>query len=153
MVEEKKGSKRLIRPSRVVLVLQGRFAGKKGIVLNTFDNGTKTRRFPHALVAGVAKPPGRITKRTKKKAIIRKSKFTVFVKFVNYVHLLPTRYSASTIDVKALVGQVDLSDAHEKEKARMMIKKVLEEKFMNPKSDKGDKVAKELVFLRQKHRF
>ncbi len=42
-----------IKPGKVVIVTAGRFAGKKAIVVKTFDDGTKEREFAHALIAGI----------------------------------------------------------------------------------------------------
>jgi large subunit ribosomal protein L27e len=38
---------KFIKPGKVVLVLAGRYAGKKAIVVKTFDEGTKDREFGH----------------------------------------------------------------------------------------------------------
>jgi hypothetical protein len=48
---------RFIKPGRVVLLLSGRFAGKKAVVVRAYDEGTKDRPFGHALVVGIEKPP------------------------------------------------------------------------------------------------
>ncbi len=50
----KSGSK-ILRAGKVVIVLNGRFAGRKAVVVKTFDDGTTARPYPHALLAGIAK--------------------------------------------------------------------------------------------------
>jgi large subunit ribosomal protein L27e len=73
-------------------MLSGRYAGKKAVIVKHYDEGNKKeRKFPHALVAGVAKPPMSIKKRMGKKRVAKRSKIRPFVKYVNYNHLLPTR--------------------------------------------------------------
>jgi len=37
----------------VVILLNGRHAGKKAIVVKTFEDGTKDREFGHCLIAGI----------------------------------------------------------------------------------------------------
>jgi large subunit ribosomal protein L27e len=54
---------RFIKPGRVVLLLSGRFAGKKAVVVRAYDEGTKDRPFGHALVVGIEKPPQKISKK------------------------------------------------------------------------------------------
>lgn len=36
---------KFIKAGRVVICLQGRYAGKKAVVVKTFDEGSKTRAF------------------------------------------------------------------------------------------------------------
>jgi len=44
---------RSIKPGKVVLVTNGRFAGKKAVVVKVYDEGTRDRPFAHALIAGI----------------------------------------------------------------------------------------------------
>ncbi|KAH0831237.1 hypothetical protein J3R83DRAFT_13821 [Lanmaoa asiatica] len=43
--------------SGVAIVLQGRQAGKKVVVIKQLDEGTKERPYPHAIVAGIERYP------------------------------------------------------------------------------------------------
>ena len=43
-------------------------------------------------MVGIERPPRRVTKSMSKKRIERKSRVKPFVKFVNYNHVLPTRF-------------------------------------------------------------
>lgn len=83
---------RLFLSGRVVVLLSGRFAGKKGVVVKTFDDGTKERQFGHCLVAGVEREPLKVTKSMTRKRIMKRSKIKPFLKYMNYTHLQPTRY-------------------------------------------------------------
>lgn len=38
-----------IKSGKVVMVLAGRFAGKKAVVVKANDDGTAEKKFPHAL--------------------------------------------------------------------------------------------------------
>lgn len=46
---------KVYKAGRVVIVLSGRFAGKKGIVIKSNDEGTSDRPYEHALIAGIAR--------------------------------------------------------------------------------------------------
>merc|ERR1719155_115346 len=87
---------KFIKAGRVVVLLNGRYSGKKGIVVKTFDEGSKSRPFGHCLVAGVDKAPLKVTKRMGKKKIAKRTRVKPFVKYVNYNHIMPTRYSVPT---------------------------------------------------------
>ena len=50
----------LVQPGKVVIVLQGRFAGRKAVIVKNFDEGTSGRRYGHALVCGLAKEPRKV---------------------------------------------------------------------------------------------
>jgi hypothetical protein len=41
------------KPGKVAVVLSGRQAGKKVVVIQQRDEGTKERPYPHAIVAGI----------------------------------------------------------------------------------------------------
>ena len=51
----------------------------------------KSRSYGHALVAGLARPPKKVSKSFSKKKIALRSKVKPFVKLVNYNHIMPTR--------------------------------------------------------------
>lgn len=94
----------------LVVCLQGRYAGKKAVILKTDDEGGKERPYGHCVVAGVAKAPLAITKamckptQKMKKLVQRRSRIKTFVKIVNYSHVMPTRYAVENTMVKTLKG-------------------------------------------------
>ena len=45
------------QPNKVVVVLNGRYAGHKAVVVKNFDEGTSSRPYGHALVCGIANYP------------------------------------------------------------------------------------------------
>uniref|UniRef100_A0A7S2U0Y4 KOW domain-containing protein n=1 Tax=Lotharella oceanica TaxID=641309 RepID=A0A7S2U0Y4_9EUKA len=115
-----------LTPGKVVIILRGRFAGKKAIIVKTFE-GTMERKFGHALVAGIERAPEKVTKAMDKKKIEKRSKCKPFVKFVNLRHIMPTRYHVD-IDVKSVIKAADMApDA--KPTARKEAKKSLKELF------------------------
>ena len=54
---------KIMKPGRVVILLAGRHAGKKAIIVRQHDDGKKDKKFAHALVAGIEKYPLKVTKR------------------------------------------------------------------------------------------
>lgn len=83
---------KILKQGRVVILLNGRFAGRKGVVVKSYDDGTSDRPYGHALVAGIDKYPLRVVKRMGKKKIAKRTKIRPFVRVVNLQHVLPTRF-------------------------------------------------------------
>ena len=97
------------KPGKVVIILNGRYAGHKGIILKSNYEGLKNRPYAHCLVAGIAKGPRKATKRNLAKIeqrirdleskdqtseqIAKLKRFGVFIKTFNMSHLLFTRYN------------------------------------------------------------
>ena len=98
-----------LKPGKVVIVLNGRFAGRKAVIVKNFDNGTPKRPYAHALVAGIETYPKKIVRGMGKKKIALRSKVKPFVKSINYNHLMPTRYGLdldfSSINVEQVYGE------------------------------------------------
>ena len=139
---------KFIKAGKVVLVLAGRYAGKKALVVKTFDDGNKEHPYPHALVAGIQRAPRPITKSLGQKRILKKSKIKPFIKIVNYQHLMPTRYTVTDVELKNVVksesvGQPEAQTAEKKE-----LKKLFEGRYIN-----RGKNSPGLQFFYQKLRF
>ncbi|CAN0491692.1 unnamed protein product, partial [Ectocarpus sp. 12 AP-2014] len=80
-----------IKSGKVVVLLAGRYAGRKAIVVKPFDEGSENRKFGHAIVAGIDRYPRRVTKAMSKDKIKKRTKLKPFVKYVNVNHIMPTR--------------------------------------------------------------
>ena len=117
----------------MVVLLQGRYAGKKAVIVKNYDEGTSSRPYGHALVCGLATYPRKVTKKQSAKAQAKHSKVKTFIKTVNYNHLMPTRYTLD-VDLKTTVTPDVLDNATKKVAARKEAKKVLEERFKTGKS-------------------
>lgn len=50
---------KIMRSNKVVIVLNGRFAGRKAMVIKNFDERSSDKPFGHALVAGINRYPGK----------------------------------------------------------------------------------------------
>ncbi|GFS03306.1 60S ribosomal protein L27 [Elysia marginata] len=106
---------KFMKSGKVVLVLGGRFAGRKAVIVKNYDDGTPERPYGHALVAGIDRYPRRVTRSMGKKKLKQRSKVKSFVKVYNFNHLMPTR----TMMMAPLRGHMDmhwlpeLTDTHE----------------------------------------
>merc|ERR1712061_373199 len=119
---------KFLKNNKVVILLTGRYAGKKAVIVRNYDDGTNARPYGHALVVGLSKYPRKVTKRSSEKTREKRSKLKTFVKLVNYNHLMPTRYSLD-VDLKASITPDVVDNATKRKNASLEAKKVFEEKF------------------------
>ena len=77
-----------MKAGNVVLVLSGRRAGQKAVIMRNVDGGTSGKPYGHALVAGIDRYPRKVHKRMGKAKIHKRSKIKPFVKVLNYNHLI-----------------------------------------------------------------
>merc|ERR1719453_803700 len=120
-----------IKPGKVVIVLSGRYAGKKAIVVKTFDEGSKERAFGHCLVAGIDRYPLKVTKEMSKKKIEKRSHIKPFLKYVNFNHIMPTRYTVNDIDLRTIVNPTVMKKIDTKNEAKKEVKKAFEGRYIN----------------------
>ncbi|EAN32364.1 60S ribosomal protein L27 [Theileria parva strain Muguga] len=146
---------KLLKPGRVVILLSGRRAGCKAVVVQTNESSSKKRPYLNCLVAGVEKAPMKVTKKMSSKKIEKRLKLKAFVKYVNVNHLMPTRYMVTTtLDPKSLVSDEQMENKSSRKEARKSVKAVLEECFSNPENiDPTQKGTRDTAFLRKKLRF
>merc|ERR550525_897907 len=125
---------KVYKPGKVAVVLSGRQAGKKVVIIKQYDDGTKERPYPHAIVAGIEKYPLKVTKSMGAKRVARRSRVKPFIKAINYTHLMPTRYA---LDLEALKGSVTVEtfkEPSQREDSKKAIKKILEERYTSGKN-------------------
>ncbi|VEN53799.1 unnamed protein product [Callosobruchus maculatus] len=119
---------KIMKSGKVVLVLGGRYAGRKAVVIKNYDDGTSDKQYGHALVAGIDRYPRKIHKRMGKSKMHKRSKIKPFVKILNYNHLMPTRYSVDlTSDLK--VTPKELKDPMKRKKIRFQTRVKFEERY------------------------
>lgn len=131
-----------LKPGKIVIVLNGRFAGKKAVIVETNDEGSTKRSYGYAVVAGIEKYPRKVTKKMNKKKIAARSKITPFIKLLNYNHLMPTRYTIdlgdatkSAVNISAFTSSSNKEDNPEARKvSRKAVKKTFEEKYLAGKN-------------------
>ncbi|KAG5445245.1 60S ribosomal protein L27 [Clonorchis sinensis] len=129
MSREQRTSVRLMRPGVVVLVLGGRYAGRKAIVVKSYDDGSKEKPYGHALVVGIDRYPRRIVRRMGKRRMESRSKIKPFVKIYNYNHLMPTRHSVNILFDTKLINKNSLADKSLRRKARLEAKLKLQQRY------------------------
>ncbi|RZC32165.1 Ribosomal L27e domain containing protein [Asbolus verrucosus] len=124
---------KIMKQGKVVLVLAGRYAGRKAIVIKNNDDGTSDKQYGHAIVAGIDRYPRKVNKRMGKGKIHKRSKIKPFVKVLNYNHLMPTRYSVDlTSDLK--ITPKDLKDPMKRKKVRFQTRVKFEERYKSGKN-------------------
>ncbi|KAE8805938.1 60S ribosomal protein L27-3 [Hordeum vulgare] len=126
---------KFLKPGKAVILLQGRYAGIKAVIVHVFEEGTGDRPYGHCLVAGLAKYPKKVIRKDSAKKTPKKSRVKVFLKLVNYTHLMPTRYTLD-VDLKEVVsGTPDsLTTEDKKLTAAKSAKAKLEERFKTGKN-------------------
>jgi len=146
------------KPGKVVVVLNGRYAGSKGIIVKSNYESVKDRKYPHCIVVGLSKGPRKPTKKNlaKLQAKIKKleaskdsndrlnalKSFGVFIKTYNMSHLLATRYTVKE----------DFGINKSLEKVDALEKKVKEDKALIEAKEKTKKEdsAKDIESLKTK---
>ncbi|KAF2788712.1 hypothetical protein K505DRAFT_104006 [Melanomma pulvis-pyrius CBS 109.77] len=125
---------KFLKVGRVVIITRGRYAGKKCVIIQPLDNGTKSHPFPHALVAGIERYPSQVTRRMSKSKQQKKSKVKPFVKQVNYTHLMPTRYTLELENLKGVLQADTFKEVSQREDAKKTVKKAFEERYQSGKN-------------------
>lgn len=124
---------KFLKPNKAVVLLQGRFAGRKAVIVRSFDDGTRDRAYGHCLVAGIAKYPKKVIRKDSAKKTAKKSRVKAFIKLVNYNHIMPTRYTLD-VDLKEVVSPDVLQSRDKKVTAAKETKKRFEERFKTGKN-------------------
>ena len=147
------------KPGKVVVVLNGRYAGKKGIIVKSNYESVKDRKYPHCMVVGLSNGPRKPTKKNlaRIQAKIKKlesqenssdkikalKSFGVFIKTFNMSHLLATRYMLKDeLGLVKAIGKIDELEKKIKEQ-----KNIIENKEKNKKEEN----SKELEDLKAKY--
>ena len=147
------------KPGKIVVVLNGRFAGRKGIIVKSNYESVKDRKYPHCMVVGIAKGPRKPTKKNLAKLqekikqleskenssdkIKALKSFGIFIKTYNMSHLLATRYTLKDeLGIAKSVAKID-----------ELVKKVKEDKIEidNKEKSKKEEDAKALEALKSKY--
>eukprot|EP00030_Apusomonadida_sp_AF-17_P002267 a327_3706.p2 GENE.a327_3706~~a327_3706.p2 ORF type:complete len:148 (-),score=62.14 a327_3706:93-512(-) len=125
---------KFLKPGKVVIILAGRFAGRKAVIVKNHDDGAAGHQFGHAVVAGIDRYPLSVSKSMTKKRVEKRSRIKAFVKVVNYNHIMPTRYTLDVDFAKNVSGEIfeKGDDAFTKKKNTLKeIKSALQERYNN----------------------
>merc|ERR1712012_1160465 len=125
---------KFMKPGKVVIVLAGRYAGRKAIIVKQQDEGSPEKPYSHALVAGVDRYPRKVTKSMGKKKMKVRSKVKPFIRVYNYNHLMPTRHSLDIALDRGTINKEAFKDPALKRKARHDAKLKFEERYKTGKN-------------------
>eukprot|EP00871_Galdieria_phlegrea_P002631 jgi/Galph1/3369/GphlegSOOS_G2047.1 len=126
---------KFLKPGKVVVVLQGKYAGRKAVIVRNYDNGTRERPYGHAVIVGVDKYPKKVTRKMNKEKIRKRSRLRPFVRVVNYNHIMPTRYTLDLVDsLKTAVPEEAKSNLTARKKAKRNVHRVLKERYLTGKN-------------------
>ena len=108
--------KKFLKPGRVVILLSGKHAGKKALIVKVFYEGSKERKFGHCLVAGISRYPRKVTRAMGEAKIARRIRVKPFVQYANFNHFIPTRYLLNAeLDTKNLIKSFDAQSSVKRE--------------------------------------
>ena len=124
---------KFLKPNKAVVLLQGRFAGHKAVIVRNFDDGNRDRPYGHCLVAGLAKYPKKVIRKDSAKKTAKKSRVKAFLKVMNYSHIMPTRYTLD-VDLKDIVSVDALQSRDKKVTAAKETKARFEDRFKSGKN-------------------
>ena len=159
---------KFLKPGKVVVVLAGRYAGRKAVIVKVHEDGHADRKFGHCIIAGIDRYPRKVTRSMGKKKTEKRQKIKPFVKFVNFNHIMPTRYQvdldlksvsftsadkddAATVQIK--LDEETLSDPAKRMDARKGVKAVLEEAYKKQGQRKSAKANEAVQYFYKKLRF
>jgi large subunit ribosomal protein L27e len=137
------------------------------VIITASESGTKGRKYPHCLVAGIDRYPRRVHKNMSKARIQSRIKVKPFLKYVNLNHVMPTRYAiASELELAAILKQVEnaqsennnetdiLENADFRSTLRKSIKESFEDKYAGLNlNDSSDETNSRLKFFFRRLRF
>ncbi|KAK2979720.1 hypothetical protein RJ640_004909 [Escallonia rubra] len=124
---------KFLKANKAVVMLNGRYAGRKGVIVKSFDDGTRDRPYGHCLVVGISKYPKKVIRKDSAKKTAKKSRVKAFIKLVNYNHIMPTRYTLD-VDLKDVVTTDALQSRDKKVTAAKEVKARFEERFKTGKN-------------------
>merc|ERR1712237_46787 len=125
---------KIMKSGKVVLMLSGRYAGRKAVIVKSYDDGTGDRQYGHALVIGMERYPRPVTRSMSKLKVKRRSRIKPFIKVVNYNHMMPTRYSVDINFAKATFNKDALKEPPKRKIARHSARMLLEERYKTGKN-------------------
>eukprot|EP00698_Gefionella_okellyi_P010101 TRINITY_DN25_c0_g1_i1.p2 TRINITY_DN25_c0_g1~~TRINITY_DN25_c0_g1_i1.p2 ORF type:complete len:136 (-),score=29.62 TRINITY_DN25_c0_g1_i1:663-1070(-) len=124
---------KFLKPGKVVIILNGRYAGRKAVIVRTSDEGNKERKYGHATVAGIDRYPLKVVSAMSKKKVEKRSRIKPFVKSLNYNHLMPTRYNLD-MDFKGAIDQKSTATPTARRKARTAVQKLFQDRYKTGKN-------------------
>ncbi|KAH0792834.1 60S ribosomal protein L27 [Histomonas meleagridis] len=129
--------KNLLQPGRIVVLLKGRHAGKKAIVLQSCSEPTESHNYPHAVVLGIDKVPKKLTKDMAQGTLVKRTQIKLFIKVVNFNHVLLTRHMIKDDDLWSKINPEQIiksmQDTSQKDAEIESASNVFRQKYLNGK--------------------
>ena len=110
------------------------FSDLQVVIVQPNETGSKAHPFPYAIVAGIERYPGKVTRRMGKKMVEKRSRIKPFIKVVNFNHLMPTRYTLELEGLKGAVSTDTFKEVSQREESKKTIKKALEDRYTSGKN-------------------
>merc|ERR1712127_330596 len=126
---------KILKRGRVVILLAGRRAGKKAVIIKQVDEGKKKRKFGHALVVGIERTARKIASGMSKKKITKRASIKPFVKYVNNTHLLATRFIVKDdkdFDFRSQITEEQLENPQTRKEMLKSVKAKMQQRYLNP---------------------
>merc|ERR1712087_1101396 len=155
---------RIMKYGRLVILLSGRYAGRKAVIVKVHDDQNAGRKFPHALVAGIDRYPRRVYIGLSQKKFDKKIKVKPFVKYVNLNHMMATRYTiGQELELEGFNKKVEevvkggqknvLEKADQRTVFRKELKKLFEMRYRSLHLNSNDEKSEKMKFFFTKLRF
>lgn len=125
---------KIMKPGKVVIILAGRYAGRKAVILKNHDDGNSDKSYGHAVVAGIDRYPKQIYRKHNKEDRKKRSRVKPFIKCYNYTHLMPTRYLVDIQFDKNVTARDVIKDKAKRKKARMEVKTKFQDRYKTGKN-------------------
>lgn len=125
---------KIMKPGKVVIILAGRYAGRKAVILKNHDDGNSDKSYGHAVVAGIERYPKPIYRKHNKEERKKRSRVKPFIKCFNYTHLMPTRYLVDIPFDKNVTARDVIKDKAKRKKARLEVKSKFQERYRTGKN-------------------
>ena len=149
-----------MKPGRVVIMLAGKYAGRKAMVVKIHDEKKEDfnldKKFQNCIVVGIRKYPRKVTRRMSKKRVEKYCRVKPFVKYVNMNHMICTRYLINIDDdLKNKISEDKMKDVAQRKEMRKDIKDYLNGKYaaLAVPQNKEDKTASHVEFFFKKLKF
>ena len=141
---------KFLKPGKVVIILAGKYAGKKAVVVKVNEEGDNKYKFPYAVVCGVSRPPRKVLTKMSEKTVKRRTSMKVFTKVMNLQHFMPTRYN-----VEFDFADLPKENAEPAEKKTFLkkIAKTFQESYLNQNDIKKERAKAGVAYLFKKLHF
>lgn len=83
---------KFLKAGKVVVILSGKYAGKKAFIVKVNEEGDAKYKFPYAVVCGLKRGPRKVLTRMSEKKVQKRTTMKVFTKVINLQHFMPTRF-------------------------------------------------------------